>query len=195
MSVQLKNVPLTSDEILKELVIDSLPNILGEPFELITDNLPFEGNQILALNAEQRPTVISYDSRDGGRALLAGLGAIESLSDNRAVLLRLYPALFRGQRNNSSSGIFRLEEVRLVVLSPKAPPGGAYLRHAFRALTTFTFRTLEVEGNIGLLIEPEQYPAPGAGGDLLSTLPRSAPRPAFRSGSAPLSPEEESYFQ
>ncbi len=188
MSIHLKTVSLTSDEILKELVTDSLPNILGESHEVISDNLPFEGHHILALNAERRPVMIAYDSRDGGRALLAGLAAIEGLSDNRAMLYRLYPALFRG--NRESSAIFRVEDMQLVVLAPKAPPGGAYLRHAFHNLAAFTFRILEVDGKIGLLIETSR------GDDAVNThlQARTPVRAAFRTGHMALSPEEDAYF-
>ncbi len=189
MSIHLRTLSLTSDEILKELVTDSLPHILGSEFEIISDNLPFEGNHILALNSDRQPTVISYDARDGGRALLSGLAVIEGLTDNRAMLYRLYPALFRGTQQNGS--IFRVEEMRLAVLSSRPPPGGAYLEHAFRSLTLYTFRLLEVDGKIGLLIES---PRLGEGGTV-NPFPRTPARTAFRIGGAALSPEEESHFR
>jgi hypothetical protein len=190
MSIHLRTVALTSDEILKELVTDSLTNILGESHEVISDSLPFEGHHILALNAERRPCIIAWDVRDGGRALLAGLTAIEGLSDNRAMLYRLYPALFRGNRD--SSAIFRAEDMQLAVLAPKPPPGGAYLRHAFRSLAVYTFRILEVDGRVGLLIETTRD------GDAAGANPRAdAPlkTPAFRAGHMAMTPEEEGYFR
>lgn len=192
MSVQLRTIPLTSDEILQELVTDSLPHILGASSEIISNNLPFEGNHLLCLDAGKHPTVVTYDSRDGGRALLAGLAVIEGLSDNRGMLYRLYPSLFTGNPQRNST-IFRSEDLRLVILSAKAPPGVDYLAHAFPALTAYTFRILEVDGRIGLLIEPlrrdtAQSSVPGA----------SAPPPShaeFRTGDTELSPEEERYFE
>jgi hypothetical protein len=190
MSMHLRTLPLTSDEILKELVAGSLPNIFGESFEVISDNLPFEGNHILALDSARRPTIISYDTRDGGRALLSGLAVIEGLTDNRAMLYRLYPALFRG--NQQAGSIFRVEEMRLVVLASNPPPGGAYLAHAFRSLTVYTFRILEIDGKIGLLIESPRPGEPGAVNPLSHT---PTARPAFRPGGATLSPEEESFFR
>lgn len=188
MSMHLKTVSLTSDEILQELVTGSLSNILGESYEVISDNLPFDGHHFLALNAERRPVMIAYDSRDGGRALLAGLAAIEGLSDNRAMLYRLYPALFRGKRENSA--IFRVEDMQLIVLAPKAPPGGAYLRHAFHNLAVFTFRILEVDGKIGLLIEAPR----GEDAAYVNAHAGTPVRAAFRAGHMALSPEEENIF-
>lgn len=191
MSIQPRAVPLTSGEILKELVIDSLPHLLGESCELITHNLPFEGNPLVALDAEQRPAVITFDHRDGGRALLTGLTAVEGLTANRAMLYRLYPALFRGNRHNSA--IFRIEDIRLIVLAPTPPPGGTYLEQTFRSLTVCTFRILEVGGEIGLLIEPPQRPGDHTGP--AGEYPGMPAQPVFRAGRVTLSAEEEHYFQ
>lgn len=188
MTMHLRTLSLTSDEILKELVTDSLPHILGSDYEVISDNLPFEGNHVLALDSERQPTVVAYDARDGGRALLSGLAVIEGLTDNRAMLYRLYPALFRGTQQNGS--IFRVEEMRLAVLSSQPPPGGAYLEHAFRSLSVYTFRILEVDGKIGLLIESPRLGETGT----VNPFPRTPARPAFRGG-AVLSPEEEGRFR
>lgn len=188
MSIHLRTVALTSDEILRELVTDSLTSILGEGHEIISDNLPFDGHHILALNSERRPVLLAYDSRDGGRALLAGLAAIDGLSDNRAMLYRLYPALFRGNRD--SSAIFRIEDMQLAVLAPKALPGGHYLRQAFRNLSIHTFRILEVDGKIGLLIEAPREDATGA-----QPQPHGPAKAAFRPGHLGLTPEEDGYFR
>jgi hypothetical protein len=189
MSIHLRTVALTSDEILKELVTDSLTNVLGESHEIISDNLPFDGHHVLAINAERRPVLIAWDGRDGGRALLAGLAAIEGLSDNRAMLYRLYPALFRGNRD--SSAIFRIEDMQLIVLAPKPPPGGSYLRQSFHNLTIYTFRILEVDGKIGLLIEtPRGVDTAGAASQAGVPLTHG-----FRVGQMTLSPEEDAWFR
>lgn len=187
MSIHLKTVTLTSDEILRELVTDSLSNLLGEGHEVISEKLPFDGHHILALNAERQPVLIAWDNRDGGRALLAGLAAIEGLGDNRAMLYRLYPALFRGNRD--SSAIFRVEDMQLIVLAPKSPPGGSYLRQAFRNLSVHTFRILEVDGKIGLLIET---PRDDTGGT--QTQARHPVKASFRAGQMTMTPEEDGYF-
>lgn len=188
MSMHMKTVALTSDEILKELVTESLSNLLGEAHQVISDNLPFEGHHILALDAENRPVLIAYDSRDGGRALLAGLAAIEGLNDNRAMLYRLYPALFRG--NGDSSAIFRVEDLQMIVLAPKPPPGGAYLLHAFRNLIIHTFRILEVDGKIGLLIETQR-----SGDSAAAPALQSPVKAAFRAGGVAMTSEEDNFFR
>lgn len=189
MTIRLKTLPLTSDEILKELVRDSLPNLLGDKHELISDNLPFEGHHILALNADRKPVLVTYDSRDGGRALLSGLAAAERLSENRAMLYRLYPSLFRG--SSDSSAIFRIEDLHLVILAPKPPPGGAYLYKSFRNLTTRSFRILEVDDKIGLLLES---PCPDES-SAASAQSGTEFRTSFRAGSIALTAEDENYLR
>lgn len=176
MSVQLKTIALTADEILQELITGSLSQILGTGCELISGRLPFEGNHLLCRDTEGRPTVVTWDGRDGGRALLAGLAAIAGLSDHRGLLYRLYPALFAGGPRQTDPAL-RGEEFRLVLLAARAPPGTAYLARACPALTVHTFRVLEVGGEIGLLIDPQ--PAAGPAGDDPSP---PAPDMGFRSG-------------
>jgi hypothetical protein len=69
----------------------------------------------------------------------------------------------------------------------------AFLKQAFPALTACTFRTLEVDGNIGLLIEdaPHDMDSAPAAGD------GSQPPAPFRSGipqEAELTAQEARYF-
>lgn len=191
MRPQLKPVTLTPSDILNELIVDSLGNVLGVNHEVIASSLPFDGNHILAVDAGRRPILVSYDGRDGGRALLAGLGVIEGLMQNRALLYRLYPALFT--RSDGSGAIFAMEDVRLVILAPAPPPGAAYLRRTLPGLRVHTFRTLEINGEIGLLVEPSPpgaaTPAPDA------DAPTETPETVFRSGRPVLSDEEEDYFR
>jgi hypothetical protein len=191
MSVYVKPITVESDDILIELARDSLEGILGTGYELVADNLPFDGNQILALDAERRPVIVSCDLRDGGRALLYGLAAMEGLAGHRAMLYRLYPTLFRSGTERGS--IFRLEDARLIVLAPKRPPGGYYLDNAFPFLSIYTFRTVQVGDQLGLLIErcrPDQE------SEILGAPnTRTAVTPNFRTGASGLSPEEELYFQ
>lgn len=190
MSPQLRPVSLTADEILEELVTDSLPNILGSPHEVIASSLPFEGNHILALDAAQRPTLVSYDGRDGGRALLTGLGVLEGLTENRAIFCRLYPGLFT--KGGGDGPMFRIEDVRLITLSPTPPPGGVHLQQALPSLYPHTFRLLEVDGEIGLLLEAPLPRAQMAGTSGETAPP--APKAPFRTGTTALSAEEERYF-
>jgi len=192
MSVQLRTIALTSDEILQELITDSLPHLLGNSCEVIAQDLPFEGRHLLCLDERGHPAVVAYDGRDAGRALLAGLAVIDALCDNRGLLYRLYPMLFRAAPHQAGAA-FRSEDLRLVVLAPRPLPGLAYLKRAFPALTACTFRILEVDGNVGLLIEaaPPEMGSPSTAAD---APPPSAP---FRSGApegAALTAQEERYF-
>lgn len=191
MSLQLRSVQLTPDDILKELIMDVLPSVLDGPHEVIASSLPFEGSHILALDAGRGPTVVSYDGRDGGRALLAGLGAIEGLADNRALLYRLYPGLFGGSLGGGA--VFRIEAVHLITLAPTPPPGGVYLERALPLLSAYTFRILEIRGDVGLLLEacPCRRETTAVTGGLSAIAPASP----FRTGGTALSAEEERYFR
>lgn len=190
MSPQLKPVQLTPDDILHELVLDSLPDILGNPHKVIAPTLPFEGNHVLALDARQRPAIVGYHARDGGRALLAGLAVLDALADNRAILYRLYPKLFS---RNDGGTMFSIDDVRLILLSPAPLPGGSYLARTLPSLTVHTFRTVEIAGEIGLLLDAAS-PGPGAG-RTDADAPKPAPGAAFRRGGTTLSEEEERYFR
>jgi hypothetical protein len=146
----IKSVAITSDDDLLELVTDALPNLLGNSYELVSDDLPFDGNHILALDAKKQSFVISCDNHDGGRALQYGLSMLEGMSENREIIKRLYPTVF----NSHGQSQFRIEDTHLIVLSPNPPPGGAYLTHALSCLSFYTFHALQIDDRIGLFIEP-----------------------------------------
>ena len=150
MSLKIKSVPIKSNDDLLELVTEALPEILGSSYELVSDDLPFDGNHILALNAKKQPFVISCDNYGGGRALLSGLSVLEGLLENRAMTERLYPNVF----NSHDQSQIRIEDTHLIVLSPNPPPGGAYLAHAFSCLSIYTFHALQIDDRTGLFIEP-----------------------------------------
>ena len=192
MNIRLRELALTTDEILRELIAESLPQVLGEGCQRIGDDLPFEGRHLLCLDAAGRPAVVAWDGRDAGRALLAGLAVIEGLSANRGLLYRLCPALFHGHAPHGAA--FRSEDLRLVVLAPRALPAAAYLQQAFPALSARTFRLLEVDGRIGLLLESAPAgtePAPVA----VDTAPPPAPFRADAPGTPVLSGAEAHHFE
>jgi len=150
MSLKIKSVPIKSNDYLLELVTEALPEILGSSYELVSDDLPFDGKHILALNAKKQPFVISCDHHDGGRALLSGLTVLEGLLENRAMTERLYPNVF----NSHDQSQIRIEDTQLIILSPNPPPGGPYLTHALNCLSFYTFHALQIDDRIGLFIEP-----------------------------------------
>ena len=150
MNLNIKSVTIKSNDDLLELVTEALPEILGSSYELVSDDLPFDGKHILALNTEKQPFVIACDHHDGGRALLSGLTVLEGLLENRAMTERLYPDAF----NSHDQSQFRIEDTHLIVLSPNPPPGGPYLTHALSSLSFYTFHALQIDDRAGLFIEP-----------------------------------------
>ena len=86
MGMRLKSLALTSGQILRELIMDALPQVLGEDSSVISADLPFEGGHLLCLDANRYPALVTFDARDGSRALLAGLLA------GRASLVRAIKA-------------------------------------------------------------------------------------------------------
>ena len=188
-SLKIKSIPVTSDDNLLKLVTDALPNILGSSYELVSDDLPFDGNHILALNSKKQPCVISCDKHDGERAMLSGLSVLDGLSEHRAIFRRLYPNVF----NSHDQSQLRIEDTHLIVLSPNPPPAGAYLGHALSHLSFYTFRVLQIDDRTGLFIEPcsthinnaEQHRNP-----ISDNIAH-----AFRGGKTVLSQEETGFFQ
>jgi hypothetical protein len=189
MSLNIKSVTITSDDELLALVTDALPEILGSSYELVSDDLPFDGNHILALNAKKQPFVISCDKHDGERALLSGLSVLEGLSEHRAIFRRLYPDVFNSQDQSQSP----IEDPHLIVLSPNPPPGGAYLSGALGYLSFYTFHALQVDNRTGLFIEP-CFTRTGNTKQLRDSISDKIAH-AFRGGKKSLSEEETAYFQ
>ncbi|MCC6207728.1 MAG: hypothetical protein IT488_06215 [Gammaproteobacteria bacterium] len=188
MGMRIKTLTLTSGQILRELIVDALPQILGEDFSIVSADLPFDGSLMLCLDAKRHPALVAFDARDSGRALLAALRAVERLGDNRGMLFRLYPALFPDNGRH-----FPENELRLVLLAPEAPPGTAYLARAFPALSAYTFRILEIDGNLGLLVDPAATDT----GRIEDGVPPETPCAPFRCGLDPgqaLSAQEERHF-
>ena len=186
MKPQIKPISLSSDEILIELIRDSLDHLLSAGYEVVADNLPFEGHHLLVLDDKHRPVIVSCDLRDGGRALLHGLAVVEGLTGHRGMLYRLYPSLFGNDPEHRFN--FRQDDARLIVLAPRRPPGGRYLRRAFPFLSIYTFQTLEVGDQVGLLIEGEPPIEE-------SRETRAETVPPFRNGTQTLTQEEEQYFR
>lgn len=186
MRPQIKPISLSSDDILIELVRDSLDHLLTSGYEVVAENLPFDGQHLLVLDHEHRPVIVSCDLRDGGRALLHGLAVVEGLTGHRGLLYRLYPSLFGTDPERRF--IFRQDDARLIVLAPRRPPGGRYLHRAFPFLSIYTFQTLQVGDQVGLLIEAAPPKQESRDARMEATAP-------FRTGAQALSQEEEQYFR
>ena len=185
----LQQIPLSSNRILSELVEEFLPQIIGASYSLISNDLPYEGHHILALNSDDKPVLLSCDHQDGGRAFLNALAVLDGLERDRAWLFRLYPALFTGDAYYH--GKFRPQDLRLITLAPTLPPGAVHLCRRFPALSCRIARAMEVNGEIGLFIEPEAQIA-FVQQELQEA--ESAKIKPFRSGVATLTEEEKRYF-
>jgi hypothetical protein len=178
---------LTSPIMLHELILQSLDKIIGESHKVIARDLPLKtGRHIMAVDSQGRPILVSIDISDGGRALLAGLEALETLSENRAWLYKLYPALFEeGDKNKRA---FQIENIILVVVAPTLPPGQRYLRRVIHQLKLFTFLPLKIGDELGIYIEAHPSEATEQ-----TTIERTLNR--FRTGTTELNTREENYFE
>jgi len=169
--------------ILRELVLESLDQVLESPW-VIDPELPCDGGPILAADASRNAVVISYDALDSATALLCGLSTLDALQTNRQWLARLYPDVFTG----SSA-----DEPRLVILGPAPPPAAARLSASNARIDFFRLRTLHINGEPGLLIEPceLQQPVAPREHEVFEPPPSRPPIPS----DIPLSKEEEAFFQ
>ena len=196
MSLNIKSVVITSDDDLRELVTDALADILGDAYELVNDDMPLEGNHILALSANKQPHIIVFDKHDGVHAMLSGLSVLETLSKNsvtmqrmNALIQRLHPDAFNGNKQSQ----FRIENTHLIVLSPNPPPCGTYLSQALSHLSFYTFQAWQVEDKTGLLIEPCSTIV-DTNGQQRDAISEKAANP-FRGGQTVMSPDETTFFQ
>ena len=185
MNIDIHSTHVNSDDILHELIFQSLEKILGKAHHIISRDLPFSSScSLLALDNQQRPALIVFDRHDGGQALLAGLKLLDSLDTHRAWVLRLHPELLDNEHH-----ALRPEDIQLYILAPTKPPGSDYLKRECPQLHLLTFQALLINGEPGLLIEPaantpEQEPA----------RETAAPHATFRTGMAELEKTEEDYF-
>lgn len=195
MNLNLKSVTITSDDELLELVTDALPDILGDAYEIVNNELPFTGNHILVLDGKKQPFVISFDKHDGTHALMSGLSVLEGLSRNQAKMQRLQTMINRlhPDADSDSHFQFRIDRAHLIVLSPNPPAGGTYLGNSLNNLSFYTFHALQVDDRTGLLIEP-CITRPDNGEQQQDTVTNSLAN-AFRGGKSALSREESVFFQ
>jgi hypothetical protein len=180
MSFDISSARINSDEVLDELVLQSLDKIIGTPHRVIGHDLPFTSRHaILAIDKHENTALIIVDQHDGGRALLQGFEVLEDMEKHRACLFKLYPELF-----GNSHHALRSDQIHLYIMAPTPPPGGNYLRRTFTRLHIRTFQPLLVNGEPGLLID-----TPPSAASLKN--PDDA---HFRSGADTLTAEESAFF-
>lgn len=179
MPLRIQPAPLPDGADLRDLILASLEPVLG-PAAVLDPALPLEGAPALVLDGEGRATLVSFDTSDPGRALLAGLAALEAVAAAGPWLAGQHPALAEPSA---------LEGLGLLVLGPSAPVGlaraGAPPRVRFGA-----FRAVRVGDQVGLLVEPLAAAAPPPG----KAAPAARPRP-FRTGFVSLSADEAAFFE
>ena len=185
MPIDIRSACIDSDDILRDLIIQSLDKILDEPYRVIRRDLPFaNARAILALDCNQRPALIVFDLHDGGQALLTGLKILESLDAHCAWVTRLHPELLR---NGQST--LHAEDFQFYILAPTSPPGPGYLKHGFSQFQALTFKALFINGEAILLIEPSSDGTEQRQFNDMVTEPYT-----FRTGMDQLKKTEEDYF-
>ncbi|MBI5460664.1 MAG: hypothetical protein HY941_00575 [Gammaproteobacteria bacterium] len=195
MSLHIRAVAPPTQARLRQLLLESLPQLLGSEARALPSAGHMPVDTLIALDAYQRLWVLSFNSHDPARALLDGMTALQQVRD-------LLPWLRQARLVGAE-----LTECSLLVLTTDMPAGSAEL--AKRAgIEWRRLRCLEVNGELGLLIEPAETPAlqpprqqptvtnpastpaapaaPNPQPGTLTPLPRRDNR---------LTPEEEAFFQ
>lgn len=189
MSLHIRAVAPPPLERLRQLLVEALPQLLGAEARALPAAGHMSTETLVALDSYQRLWVLSFTSHDPGRALLDGTAALQQVRELLPWLrqARLVPA--------------DVVECSLLVLTPELPAGS--LEIARRAGVEWRqLRCLEVNGELGLLIETPAAPAlqperaPLADISPQSATPVTATlTPLPRRDSNRLSPEEEAFFQ
>ena len=178
MSLHIRAVPPPASGRLRQLLLESLPQLLGHEAQALPSTGQLPVDTLVAIDAYQRLWVVSFTSQDPGRALLDGLAALQHIRD-------LLPWLRQARLVGDE-----VAECSLLILTTELPAGAAEL--ALRAgIEWRRLRFLEVNGELGLLIEPTEAASP-------QSQPRPQPgtlRPMTDREGAALSPEEEAFFQ
>ena len=188
-SLNIDAVTLTSNDILQELVYQSLDRIIGGQHHVITRDLPVSGHHVLATDKHHRPVLVTFDPADGGRAFLSAMSALEHLQGNRGWLFRLYPSLF--EQHGGMPHAVRIEDMHLILVAPEAPPGSMLLRKMIPQLEILTFQAISINGEIGLLLSAESQHHTD---DTVANDDQPEDLPPFRQGHHILNNREEEYF-
>ena len=178
MALQIHPEPTPGADALRRLIIDSLGPVLGGG-TVVVPELPIDGGPILALGTDGVPVVISFDAADATRAVVGGLKALEEVTRQGEWLLKLCPDIPPGTPFTSP---------RLVALAPEVPSGATRLTEG-SGVFLYLYRTVRVNGELGLLVEPWQPKAANSG-----PKPHAGRRNRFRTGEVTLTPDEQVFF-
>jgi hypothetical protein len=199
MKLSIHRETACSHEELRALLIDAAEQLAGNGARILESKLPWDGHPILLADAELHPVIVSFDIKQSQAALLNGLMAVEKLSSALAWVNQVYEILQH------------LEQTpKLVVVSAEFPPGASTILAACTQLQLFQFKTLRINGETGLWLEPmtdEPRVERSSPGDLHTLAPAPfPPREALAEQTSPpenpaedslpeLSNEEMAYFQ
>lgn len=184
MSLHIRAVAPPAAGRLRQLLLEALPQLLGTQAQALPSAGHMPIDSLVAVDAYQRLWVLSFTTHEPGRALLDGMRALQQVRD-------LLPWLKQARLVSPE-----VEECSLLVLSPELPDGSTEL--CLRAgIDWRRLRFLEVNGELGLLIEPAEplslqmsrTQTPGSAPPRPATL-----TPLSRNGGG-LNPEEEAFFQ
>lgn len=179
MSLHIRTVAPPPAARLRQLLLESLPQLLGNETHALPAAGPLPVDTLVAVDAYQRLWVVSFTCHDPGRALLDGMRALQQVRE-------LLPWLKQARLVSPE-----VEECSLQVLSAELPEGSAEL--CLRAgIDWRRLHFLEVNGELGLLIEMAEPLAV----QMAQTQPRPVTlKPLDRHNGGGLSAEEESFFQ
>ena len=185
MSLHIRAVAPPAAGRLRQLLLDALPQLLGSNVQALPSAGHMPVDTLIAVDAYQRLWVLSFTTHEAGHALLDGMRALQQARD-------LLPWLKQARLVSPE-----VEECSLLVLSPELPDGSTEL--CLRAgIDWRRLRFLEVNGELGLLIEPAE-PLALQMTETQAPVPAAPPRPAslkpLQRNSPGLSPEEEAFFQ
>ena len=144
MTVHVRSAPLPGSDVLRRLVLQSMDTFLCGP-KVLETTLPWPGNPILVLDAKKGPVLISMDDSHPEQALVNGLSALELFNENKSILVRAYPSM---------SGRLSESLPHLIVIGQQRPVGCVAIQKLSDKIRCYQFRTIEVNGELGLLIDP-----------------------------------------
>lgn len=144
MTASIKAAQLHRDQ-LPTLLCETLESLLGLNCRVLDASPPWADSAIFALDGNERPVLVQYHAEDSGRALLAGFATLDKLEQELHWLARSYSEFSTGRP---------LILPDLVIVSPTPPPGAIRLCGENPWLKCFTFRALQINEEVGLLLEP-----------------------------------------
>lgn len=178
MSLRIRTVAPPGTARLRQLILESLPNLIGNEAQALPSAGSLPADTLVAIDSAQRLWVVSFSAEDAGAALLGGLAA-------RREMRALLPWL---RQVGLISGM--VTDCTLLILTPTLPAGAVELCRK-GDLEWRQMRFLEVNGEIGILTEPcESPPTTAARPQPAELKPLDRDTPA-----ATLTPEEEAFFQ